>query len=158
MRGQQDQMTNWYYGIVEDRNDPLRVGRVRVRVHGVHTDNKQFISTPDLPWSQVIMPSSSASLSGFGHSHGLVEGTSVFGMYRDDDMQDFIVFGSIMGISQKGYKETPSGEIVNRSVDAGFNDPRRATEVNMMVHLMVSTHQQAKDQTHYHSASQVHQL
>jgi len=120
-------MTNWYYGIVEDRNDPLRVGRVRVRVHGVHTDNKQFISTPDLPWSQVIMPSSSASLSGFGHSHGLVEGTSVFGMYRDDDMQDFIVFGSIMGISQKGYKETPSGEIVNRSVDAGFNDPRRAT-------------------------------
>ena len=106
MRGQQDQMTNWYYGIVEDRNDPLRVGRVRVRVHGVHTDNKQFISTPDLPWSQVVMPSSSASLSGFGHSHGLVEGTSVFGMYRDDDMQDFIVFGSIMGISQKGCKET----------------------------------------------------
>ncbi len=121
-------MTNWYYGIVEDRNDPLRVGRVRVRVHGVHTDNKQFISTPDLPWSQVVMPSSSASLSGFGHSHGLVEGTSVFGMYRDDDMQDFIVFGSIMGISQKGYKETPSGEIVNRSVDAGFNDPRRQTQ------------------------------
>ena len=61
-------MTNWYYGIVEDRNDPLRVGRVRVRVHGVHTDNKQFISTLDLLWSQVIMLSSSASLSGFGHS------------------------------------------------------------------------------------------
>ena len=118
-------MNNWYYGIVEDRNDPLQIGRVRVRVHGVHTDNKQFIASPDLPWSQVLMPTSSASLSGFGHSHGLVEGTSVFGMFRDNDMQDFVVFGSILGVSQKGYKETPSGEIVDRSVDAGFNDPRR---------------------------------
>ena len=26
----------FYYGMVEDRNDPLKVGRVRVRVHGVH--------------------------------------------------------------------------------------------------------------------------
>lgn len=120
-------MNNWYYGVVEDRNDPLQIGRVRVRVHGVHTDNKQFIASPDLPWSQVLMPTSSASLSGFGHSHGLVEGTSVYGMFRDSDMQDFIVFGSIMGYSQKGYKQTSTEELLDRSIDAGFNDPRRAT-------------------------------
>ncbi len=29
-----------FYGIVEDRNDPLLIGRVRVRVHGLHTDDK----------------------------------------------------------------------------------------------------------------------
>tara|TARA_E500000178_G_scaffold355064_1_gene426300 strand:- start:10442 stop:11740 length:1299 start_codon:yes stop_codon:yes gene_type:complete len=123
-------MTNWYYGIIEDRNDPLQIGRVRVRVHGVHTDNKQFIATPDLPWSQVLVPTSSASLSGFGHSHGLVEGSSVFGMFRDDDLQDFVVFGGVAGYSQKGYKETITGEILDRSPDKGFNDPRRATEAD----------------------------
>ena len=43
------------FGIVEDRNDPLKIGRVRVRVHGYHTDNKGLISSADL-WSHVIMP------------------------------------------------------------------------------------------------------
>lgn len=40
----------YFYGIVEDRHDPLMIGRVRVRVHGVHTDDKLAIATPDLPW------------------------------------------------------------------------------------------------------------
>ena len=43
-----------YYGIVEDRQDPLKIGRVRVRVHGVHTSSKLNLSTPDLPWAQVM--------------------------------------------------------------------------------------------------------
>ena len=30
----------YYYGIVEDRQDPLKIGRVRVRVHGIHTEKK----------------------------------------------------------------------------------------------------------------------
>ena len=68
-------MNNFYFGVVEDRNDPLKVGRVRVRVHQLHTDNKSDIATPDLPWSQVILPTTSAGLSGFGHGHGLVEVT-----------------------------------------------------------------------------------
>ena len=46
----------FYHGVVEDRNDPLKIGRVRVRVHTLHTDDKQFIATPDLPWSHVVMP------------------------------------------------------------------------------------------------------
>ena len=30
----------WWQGVVEDREDPLMLGRVRVRVLGYHTDNK----------------------------------------------------------------------------------------------------------------------
>ena len=30
----------YFYGIVEDRQDPLKVGRVRDRIHGIHTDDK----------------------------------------------------------------------------------------------------------------------
>ena len=35
----------FWYGIVEDRQDPLMIGRVRVRVHGSHTHQKDAIST-----------------------------------------------------------------------------------------------------------------
>ena len=116
------------YGIVEDRNDPLKIGRVRVRVHVHHSDDKGKISTPDLPWSHVIMPATTAGLGGFGIQHSLVEGTTVFGFFRDEDMQDFVVLGVQQGISQQGYKETITDELLERSVDKGFNDPRRKTQ------------------------------
>ena len=112
------------FGIVEDRNDPLKIA-VRVRVHGYHTDNKGLISSADLPWSHVIMPASTAGLGGFGNQHNLVEGTTVYGHFRDDDMQDFVVLGVQQGISQSGYFETITDELLERSVDKGFNDPRR---------------------------------
>ena len=74
-----------FYGIIEDRQDPLKIGRVRVRCHGIHTDRKDLIATPDLPWAQVLLPTTSAGLSGFGTQHGLVEGSSVWGFFRDGE-------------------------------------------------------------------------
>ena len=120
---------DWYYGIIEDRNDPLKIGRVRVRVHGCHTDDKSRIGSPDLPWWHVITPTTNAGLGGFGIQHSLVEGTTVFGFWRDEDMQDFVVMGVQQGISQKGYKETITDELITNSVDKGFNDPRRKTSL-----------------------------
>ena len=46
--------SNFYTGVVEDRHDPLYLGRVRVRVYGLHTDDKLLIPTPDLPWSDIL--------------------------------------------------------------------------------------------------------
>ena len=122
-------LSNFYTGVVEDRQDPLEVGRVRVRIYGLHTDDKTLIATPDLPWSDVLMPTSTASLSGLGMSpHGLVEGTTVMGMFRDEaDMQDFVVMGSLFGLPNDKYK-IPNGnsdQAILRSADHGFNDPRR---------------------------------
>ena len=31
----------WWYGVVEDRKDPLYLGRVKVRCIGFHTDDKE---------------------------------------------------------------------------------------------------------------------
>jgi hypothetical protein len=54
----------WWYGVVEDINDPLKTGRVRVRIFGWHTDNLQELPTKDLPWSQPgLSPSGSKSFS-----------------------------------------------------------------------------------------------
>ena len=59
-----------FYGVVEDRHDPMKIGRVRVRIHGIHNADKTQIATPDLPWAQVLLPTTSAGLSGFGTQHG----------------------------------------------------------------------------------------
>ena len=118
---------DYFYGIVEDRQDPLKVGRVRVRIHGIHTDDKLLIATADLPWCQVILPTTSAGLSGLGTGHGLVEGSTVFGYFRDQAKQDPIVLGVAAGIPQAGYKEDITDALITRSIEKGFNDPRALT-------------------------------
>lgn len=35
----------WWTGVVEDRNDPAKLGRVRVRCLGFHTEDKVDIPT-----------------------------------------------------------------------------------------------------------------
>jgi len=124
----------WFTGVVEDRNDPLFQNRVRVRIHGSHTWEKQMIATPDLPWCQVMMPVTTPSVSGLGTSHhGLVEGSTVMGFYRDgEEMQDAVVIGSFSGIMTDIYrideqiddKGTRTFTEVKRTTKEGFNDPR----------------------------------
>ena len=38
----------FYYGVVEDRMDPLKIGRVRVRVFDVHTHQKTKIELREM--------------------------------------------------------------------------------------------------------------
>jgi hypothetical protein len=117
-----------YYGIVEDRQDPLKIGRVRVRVHQIHSSNKMHLSTPDLPWAQVMLPTTSAGLSGFGTQHGLVEGSTVVLFFKDEEScQQPVIIGSVAGIPQVGYREGFKDELINRKADDGFNDPRKLT-------------------------------
>ena len=125
--------TNLWSGIVEDRNDPLFLNRVRVRIHGIHSADKQMIATPDLPWSTVMMPTTTSSLSGLGTSHhGLVEGSHVIGFYRDDSRLDPVVIGSLIGIPQDFYKideliddrGNKTFTKTSRKPTDVFNDPR----------------------------------
>jgi hypothetical protein len=37
----------WFHGVVEDNNDPLKLGRVRVRCFEYHTHNKEDLPTED---------------------------------------------------------------------------------------------------------------
>lgn len=101
-------------GVVEDRNDPLRLGRCRVRVFGIHTADKQKLPTADLPWSLPIQDLTSAANSGIGTSpNGPIEGTVVAGYFRDGkDRQQFVMIGTIAGVPQS----LPD-------TSKGFNDP-----------------------------------
>lgn len=90
-----------YTGVVEDRFDPLKLGRTKVRVVGIHTHDKVKLPTADLPWAYPMQPVISGAMSGIGYTPlGPVEGTWVVVMFRDDDLQYPIVIGSIGGIPQ----------------------------------------------------------
>jgi len=90
----------WWYGVVEDRADPLELGRVRVRCYGWHTDNLEELPVKDLPWAQPIQDITSAAISGIGKSAtGIVEGTWVVGFFADGkEAQRPIVMGTMAGI------------------------------------------------------------
>ena len=104
-------MNQFYIAVVEDRNDPLKLGRVRVRVINVHSeDRKSDVPIESLPWSYVMQPPNT-STSGAPLSQ-LVEGTWVIVMYMDHNLQDPLVMGSIPGIN----RDVPNFEI-------GFSDP-----------------------------------
>lgn len=45
---------SWFFGVVEDNNDPQMLGRVKVRCFGVHPIDKSAVPTEDLPWAYVI--------------------------------------------------------------------------------------------------------
>ena len=104
----------WFNGVVEDRQDPQKLGRLRVRCVGIHTQDKDILPTSDLPWSQLIHPITSSGISGLGHSPGfIVEGTWVFGYFRDGyAMQEPMVIGTMPG---------KPAELSNTS--GGFYDP-----------------------------------
>jgi hypothetical protein len=106
--------SSFWYGVVEDIDDPEMLGRVRVRVFGIHSESKQDIPTSDLPWAYVIQHIRSASLSGIGESPtGMLRGTSVVGFFRDGpNMQEPIIMGSIGGVPQ-----------TRADTEMGHNDP-----------------------------------
>jgi len=101
-----------YYGVVEDRNDPEMMGRYRVRVTGVHSPNKQEVPTDDLPWTMVMTPATSPSVSGVGVSPYIVEGSWVVVTFIDQYKQSALILGTIPGYPTE-----------KRSGSVGFSDP-----------------------------------
>ena len=92
-----------YTGVVENRYDPLKLGRCQVRIIGLHTHDKQKLPTEDLPWAYPMQSITSAAMSGIGSTPlGLVEGTSVLIAFQDVDQQYPIMIGSLGGIPQSG--------------------------------------------------------
>lgn len=91
----------WFTGVVEDINDPKEMGRVRVRCYGYHSEDKEKIPVESLPWSHVMVPVTSASMTEIGQSAtGLLQGSWVIGFFRDGiNAQDPFVMGSIPSVS-----------------------------------------------------------
>ena len=108
----------WWHGVVENRFDPLMIGRCKVRILGWHTHDKVDMPTDSLPWAYPLMPITSASQTEVGHSPtGPVEGTWVLGFFRDGEAgQEPVMMGTLGGI--------PETRDPENTKNIGFNDPR----------------------------------
>ena len=95
-----------YTGIVENRNDPLKIGRCKVRVHGVHNSDTAKLPTTDLPWCIPVNPVTSASISGVGNNPGVVVGSIVMVIFTDPDQQQPLMLGTIPGVPQDPVENT----------------------------------------------------
>ena len=88
--------TRWFVGTVVDVNDPLKLDRVRVRIHGVHSSNTVDIPNQDLPWAQVNIPVTEDGSSGLGANCNLKNRAQVFGIFLDGKNSQLpLVLGSI---------------------------------------------------------------
>ena len=116
----------WWQGVVEDRHDPLYLGRCRIRILGWHSDNKADQPTIGLPWAYPVAPITSASQTGVGTSPlGPVEGTWVIGFYRDGEAgQEPMFFGTLGGIPELDAKGINNDGTTTGG--KGFLDPRLA--------------------------------
>lgn len=110
-------------GVVEDNKDPLKIGRVRVRIFGVHSDKNEksgakfeFVKTSELPWAEVMGGTGFGLVGGIGLSSVLHQGTWVWVMLENNDPNKPVVLGTIHGVNS----ESPSGKAV---AGAGFFDP-----------------------------------
>lgn len=95
-----EQGFRWFIGRVVDRvSDPLKLGRLRVRVYGIH-DDEGAIPDDTLPWASVITSPLSASNQQVGIAPvGVTEGSIVFGFFMDGaECQIPMILGTIPGI------------------------------------------------------------
>ena len=114
----------WWQGVVEDRHDPLYLGRCKVRVLGWHSEDKNDMPTVSLPWAYPVAPITSASQTGVGTTPlGPVEGTWVVGFYRDGEAgQEPMFFGTLGGIPELDAKGINNDGTATGG--QGFLDPR----------------------------------
>ena len=104
----------WWQGVVEDRMDPLKIGRCRVRILGFHTEDKNEIPTDSLPWAYSAMPVNATPES---TPTGPKEGTWVMGFFRDGkNAQEPVMTHQI-----------DYGYVNQNQPSVGFNDPEENT-------------------------------
>jgi hypothetical protein len=104
----------WWTGVVEDRKDPIKLGRCRVRCIGWHNPNKMQLPTDALPWATPSIPINMPNV------YTPREGDMVFGFFLDgENAQEPVMLGMFPGIPLK-----------DANPKDGFNDPRTSSELS----------------------------
>ena len=99
----------WAIGVVEDRFDPLMLGRCKVRYFHHHPESKADVPTEDLPWSFPATPLDSGT-----NVVGPKEGDWVVAFFRDGILaQQPVMMAILPGIPER-----------EANPEIGFYDPR----------------------------------
>ena len=103
-----------FIGQVEDVNDPKRSNRVKVRCldwHPPEKDGENGISTDDLPWARVMLPTTYAQQNRIGAKHGLLPGVWVHGFFADGKDANDGYITSVYGFTAKASEENNRQEV-----------------------------------------------
>lgn len=104
------QAMQWFQGVVEDVDDPEKLGQVRVRIFGENAPGGSRNDLNVLPWAKVLMPVTSSGFSGIGQAPvGLTKGAWVVGFYMGDKKHPMILGSMVMTdtISRQASGESP---------------------------------------------------
>jgi hypothetical protein len=83
----------WWVGEVEDRGDPLGMGRCRVRIFGWYGDE---IPTDELPWASPVYPINNSKTFS-----SPAMGDWIFGFFMDGESGQFpVMLGVMPGLKQ----------------------------------------------------------
>lgn len=97
-----------YRGVVEDRNDPLRLGRVRIRIMGVHTEEQagdlNKVPWQELCWAHPINGLFGGSMSDIGAWTVPLQGSHVMVFFENGNMMQPRYFGTVPGFPIDGAK------------------------------------------------------
>ena len=104
----------WWTGVVEDRKDPLNLGRVRVRIFGWHNSDKALMPTDTLPWALPKLP-----VNNHRTFTTPAEGDWVTGFFYDGKAAQFPVYDGVLPAIARGVTNP----------EQGFSDPRSSAEL-----------------------------
>ena len=96
----------WWVGEVEDHEDPMELGRVKVRVLGYYTNVRggttADLPTKYLPWATVLQHTSQAGNDGQGESSGQLQpGAIVMGFFMDGENAQMPIVIGVMRVNKK---------------------------------------------------------
>lgn len=124
--------TRWFIGTVVNNRDEMEMGRVRVRIEGVHSPNNIDIPEDDLPWAMCLLPTTEGGTSGLGFPPNLQAGAKVFGMFLDGPSSQLpIVLGSVPIVEYPSRSQIISNNAnPNRQIDLRDQLNLNSTDVN----------------------------
>lgn len=106
-----------YRGVIEDNNDPYQLGRCKIRIWGLHDEEKspnmkEGLPTDILPWAEPCLGLVEGSVSGYGMFSVPLQGSHVFCFFENGNWESLRYFATAPGLPID--KSDPS---------KGFNDP-----------------------------------
>lgn len=113
----------WFFGTVINSHPPAGLeGRVKVRIYGIHNPDTEAIPERDLPWAQVLVPTTEGGVSGLGRTPQIEAGAFVFGVFMDGISSQLpLVLGSLPRVefpsSIQSDKINPGGNAFNYEQD-----------------------------------------
>jgi hypothetical protein len=111
---------NFFATVIEILTDPLDLGRVKIRVDGIHGPN---IADTDLPYAQVLLPTTGGGKSGVGENVQMLPGARCIGFFIDGELCQLpIVIGTVPHV------EVPTNAQIEDDAEGTLTTTRKSSK------------------------------